>query len=82
MGSAQVTGPGEAMELNVMPAIDGVFRVVLDGAPMGYVVEVGRVFVTLRGPVYNTSIEVGQSLDFEAAVRLLVRENVASRVGG
>ncbi|GHF17628.1 hypothetical protein [Pseudolysinimonas yzui] len=70
------------MELNVVPAIEGVFRVVVDGEPVGYVVEVGRVFVTLRGPVYNTSIEVGQSLEFEAAVRLLAREKLASRVGG
>ncbi len=70
------------MELNVVPAIDGVFRVVIDGMPAGYVVEVGRVFVTLSGPVYNTSVEVGQSLDFEAAVRLLAREKLASRVGG
>lgn len=70
------------MELNVVPAIEGVFRVVVDGDPVGYVVEVGRVFVTLRGPVYNTSIEVGQSLEFEAAVRLLAREKLASRGGG
>lgn len=70
------------MELNVVPAIDGVFRVVVDGTPAGYVVEVGQVFVTLRGPVYNTSIEVGQSPDFESAVRLLARERLASRVGG
>lgn len=69
------------MELNVIPAVDGVFRVVIDGMPAGYVVEVGRVFVTLRGPVYNTSIEIGQSLDFEAAVRVLTREEHASRVG-
>jgi hypothetical protein len=69
------------MELNVVPAIDGIFRVVIDGLPVGYVVEVGRVFVTLQGPVYNTSIEIGQSLDFEAAVRVLTREEHASRVG-
>ena len=69
------------MELNVTPAIDGVFRVVVDGALAGYVAEVGRVFVTLRGTVYNTSIEIGQSLDFDAAVRLLIREEHASRVG-
>jgi hypothetical protein len=70
------------MELNVVPAIDGVFRIVVDGTPTGYVLEVGRVFVTLRGSVYNTSIEIGQSLDFEAAVRLLMREEHASRVIG
>jgi hypothetical protein len=70
------------MELKVATAIDGVFRVVVNGVPVGYVVEVGRVFVTLRGSVYNTSVEIGQSLDFDAAVRLLARENLASRVGG
>lgn len=67
------------MELNVVPAIDGVFRVIVDGVPTGFVLEAGRVFVTLRGAVYNTSVEVGQSLDFEAAVRLLVRETVTAR---
>jgi hypothetical protein len=70
------------MELQVVPAIDGVFRVVVDGMPTGYILEAGRVFVTLRGAVYNTSTEIGQSLDFEAAVRLLAREEHASRVGG
>lgn len=66
------------MELNVTPAIEGVFRVMIDGHVVGYVVEVGRIFVTLRGPVYNTSVEVGQSLTFEPAVRLLAREFVAA----
>lgn len=70
------------MELQVVPAIDGVFRVVIDGMPVGYVLETGRVFVTLRGSVYNTSVEIGQSLDVDAAVRLLAREDHASRVGG
>ena len=54
----------------------------VDGSPVGFVVEVGSVFVTLRGAVYNTAVEIGQSLGFEAAVRLLARENLASRVGG
>ena len=67
------------MELNVTPAIEGVFRVVVDGSAAGYVAEVGRVFVTLRGPVYNTSVEIGQSLDFESAVRMLARQMVGAR---
>ncbi|MGB3909416.1 MAG: hypothetical protein WBL06_02950 [Pseudolysinimonas sp.] len=70
------------MELQVVSAIDGVFRVVIDGMAAGYILEAEGVFVTLRGPVYNTSTEIGQSLDFEAAVRLLAREEHASRVGG
>lgn len=69
------------MELNVIPATEGVFRVVRDGVPVGYVVEVGRVFVTLSGAVYNTSVEIGQSLDFGSAVRALARQAHPSRVG-
>ena len=67
------------MELNVTPAIDGVFRVVVDGRAAGYVVEVGKVFVSLRGAIYNTSVEIGQSLDFEAAVRMLARQMAGVR---
>lgn len=66
------------MELNVVPAIDGVYRVIVDGTPTGYVVEVGRVYVSLRGAIYNTSVEVGQTLDFEAAVRMLAREQLVA----
>jgi hypothetical protein len=44
----------------------------LDGATMGYVLEVGEVFVSLKGDVYNTSCEVGQSLDLDTAVHRLL----------
>lgn len=70
------------MKLQVVPTIDDVFRVVIDGATAGYVLKAGHVFVTLRGAVYNTSIEIGQSLDIEAAAHLLAQEDHASRVGG
>ncbi|HWM32867.1 MAG TPA: hypothetical protein VNR36_01375 [Pseudolysinimonas sp.] len=49
-------------------AVPGVHRVELDGATVGYVVEAGPVFVSLRGAVYNTSCEVGQALDLDTAV--------------
>lgn len=67
------------MELNVRPAIDGVFRVSVDGRAAGYVVEAGPVFVSLRGEIYNTAVEVAQSTDFEQAVRMLTREVLATR---
>jgi hypothetical protein len=56
----------------VVEAIPGIHRVELDGATLGYVVEAGPVFVSLRGAVYNTSFEVGQALDLGAAVRRLL----------
>jgi hypothetical protein len=37
------------------------------------VVQTGSVFVTLEGRVYNTSVEIEQSLDLEHAAAALVR---------
>jgi hypothetical protein len=63
---------GVTSDVSVMRAIEGVHRVMADGDTVGYVLEAGPVFVTLQGAVYNTSYEVGQSLDLDAAVRILV----------
>lgn len=56
-------------------ARDDVFRIVEqrpDGfRVVGYVQVAGPVFVTLRGAVYNTSIEIAQCLDLEAAISRL-----------
>jgi hypothetical protein len=64
--------PVIAHEPHVSVAIPGVHRVELDGATIGYVLEAGTVYVSLRGVVYNTSYEVGQSLDLGTAVRVLL----------
>ena len=40
---------------------------------VGYILETGSMFVTLRGEIFNTSLEVGQSHDLETAVRILAR---------
>lgn len=53
-------------------AVPGVHRVELDGVTLGYVLETGSVFVSLRGSVYNTSCEVAQSLDLDTAVHRLL----------
>jgi hypothetical protein len=58
--------------MQVTTAVEGVYRVESDGEIVGYVVEVGSVFVSLRGPVFNTSVEVGQSHDLIAAARLVL----------
>lgn len=60
------------MMLEVTAAVDGVYRVEADGETAGYVVEAGLVFVSLRGPVYNTSVEVGQARDLMDAARILL----------
>ncbi|MEO8095636.1 MAG: hypothetical protein ABI632_11985 [Pseudolysinimonas sp.] len=61
-----------AHEPRVTVAVPGVLRVEVDGTTVGYVLEAGAVFVALLGPVYNTSCEVGQSLDLDAAVHHLL----------
>ena len=62
---------GTLQSFNVTRAIEGVYRVEAGRRTVGYVLEAGAVFVTLGGSVYNTSVEVGQSLDLESAVRIL-----------
>jgi hypothetical protein len=63
-------------DYRVTEAVVGIHRVEIDSEDthetVGYVLEAGHVFVALHGPVYNTSVEVGQTLDFDAAVSLLV----------
>jgi hypothetical protein len=62
---------GTLQSFDVTRAIDGVYRVEDSRRTVGYILEAGAVYVTLRGSVYNTSVEVGQSLDLESAVRIL-----------
>jgi hypothetical protein len=61
--------PPEAI---VTVAIAGIWRVERDGATLGYVQETGQRFVSLLGRVYNTSVEVSQSLTLDNAVRRLL----------
>jgi hypothetical protein len=62
---------GTLQSFNVTRAIEGVYRVEAGRRTLGYILEAGAVYVTLSGSVYNTSVEVGQSLDLESAVRVL-----------
>ena len=58
-------------ELDVERVLDDVHRVREGGRVLGYIVETGPIFVTLRGEIFNTSLEVGQSHDLDTAVRVL-----------
>lgn len=58
--------------MEVTTATDGIYRVASDGEVAGYVVEAGAVYVSLRGTVYNTSVEVAQSRDLMDAARKLL----------
>lgn len=62
---------GTLQSFEVTRAVEGIYRVDAGRRTVGYVLEAGAVYVTLSGSVYNTSVEVGQSLDLEAAVRIL-----------
>ncbi len=53
----------------VTEAVPGIHRVESDGVTLGYVLQAGTVFVSLRGSGFNTSCEVAQSLDLATAVR-------------
>jgi hypothetical protein len=60
-------------ELDVERVFDDVYRVWDEAGVLGYVLETGSMFVSLRGEVFNISVEVGQSHDLDTAARILVR---------
>jgi len=65
--------PATITELDIELVLDDVHRVRQNGRVLGYILETGSMFVTLRGPIFNTSVEVGQSHDLQTAVGILAR---------
>jgi len=61
-----------AHDVRVTEAVPGVHRVELDNATVGYVQKEGAVYVALCGSVYNTSLEVAQTLSLDTAVTAVV----------
>jgi hypothetical protein len=59
-------------DVRVTEAIAGIFRVEWRRFTIGYVQVTGPRYVALLGPVYNTSVEVAQTLNFDSAVRRLL----------
>ena len=59
--------------VTVEQVLDDVHRVRSGNRVLGYVLETGALYVTLSGDIFNTSVEVGQSHDLDAAVRILAR---------
>ena len=57
--------------LTVAAARDDVYRVADGTVVVGYVQVAGPVFVTLLGPVYNTSVEIAQCLELDQAIARL-----------
>jgi hypothetical protein len=58
-------------DLLVTEAIAGIYRIEAAGRTIGYVQLTGERFVSLLGPVYNTSVEIAQTLTLDAAVHRL-----------
>lgn len=67
-----VADPAEAPAISVSEVIAGIHRVALGTTTIGYVQFTGDRFVSLLGCVYNTSVEVGQTLTLDTAVRRLL----------
>jgi hypothetical protein len=62
----------DVIKADVVEALPGVWRVVSSDRTVGYIVEAGDRYVTLYGAVYNTSVEIAQSLDRDTALRRLL----------
>jgi hypothetical protein len=50
---------------------DDVYSVMSERDTLGFIHKVGPVYVALSGDVLSHSVEVGQSLDWDQAVRLV-----------
>jgi hypothetical protein len=64
--------PTQAPAISVAEVIAGIHRVALGSTTVGYVQFTGDRFVSLLGSVYNTSVEVAQTLTLDTAVRRLL----------
>lgn len=65
--------PTAVSEVDVERVLDDVHRVRSGERVLGYVMETGSLYVSLRGDIFNTSVEVGQSFDLATAVRVLTK---------
>ncbi len=72
MPSDDIADPSDEPAFRVTEAIAGIFRVELGTTTIGYVQHTGERFVGLLGAVYNTSVEVAQTLTLDSAVRRLI----------
>ncbi len=72
IASGTATGASSSRDIVVTEAVSGIYRVEHRGRTIGYVQETGERFVSLSGPVYNTSVEIAQTLDLDAAVLRLL----------
>ena len=52
---------------------DDLYGVLSDTTTLGFIYKVDKVFVALSGPDFGRAVEVGQSLDWDRAVALVVR---------
>ena len=64
--------PDVSADADVTEAVPGIHRVTKSSTVLGYVLETGGRYVSLYGSVYNTSVEIAQSLDRDTAVRRLL----------
>ncbi len=72
LGSNDLADPADTPAISVIEVIAGVHRVTMGTITVGYVQYTGDRFVSLLGTVYNTSVEVSQTLTLDSAVRRLL----------
>ena len=70
--ASDIADPAEAPAISVVEVLTGIHRVALGSTTVGYIQYTGDRFVSLLGSVYNTSVEVAQTLSLDTAVRRLL----------
>jgi len=65
--AANTPGP----EATVALVTEDVYSVMTERETLGFVHKVGSVYVALRGDILSHAVEIGQSLDWDRAVRMV-----------
>jgi len=58
-------------EPNIALVTDDVYSVMTDHHTLGYIHRVGTVYVALAGDVLSHAVEIGQSLSWDEAIRMV-----------
>ncbi|HEV7950152.1 MAG TPA: hypothetical protein VGP24_10325 [Glaciihabitans sp.] len=62
---------GTSRDLSIAVVTDDVYSVMSEHDTLGYVHKVGPVYVALSGDVLSHAVEVGQSLSWDQALRMV-----------
>ncbi len=65
------SAPHGSQAATIALVTEDVYSVMTDRETLGFVQKVGSVYVALRGDVLSHAVEIGQTLDWDRALRMV-----------